>query len=282
MHSFPNFELVRCSMFIPNYCILTFIQAYQEADKMVWYSHIFKNFPQFSWSIQRLSLIQWGRNRWFLEFSCFSYDPKDVGNLISDSFAFSKFSLYIWKFLIHILLKPRLEEFEHYLVTVQNDCNCVVIWTFFGTDFLWDWNENWPFPVLWPLLSFEICWHIECSTLTASSFRIWNSSARILSPPLALFIVMLPKALLTPHSRMSVSRWVLTPSCYLDHYYYYFFCVFLSPLVNIFCFCYVCTVSVIYCAHFWIKYSLDSFNFLEKLFSLSHSTVFLYFFTLLT
>jgi len=149
----------------------------------------------------------------------------------------------------------------------------VVVWTFFGTDFLWDWNENWPFPVLWPWLSFEICWHIECSTLTASSFRIWNS---------CLFIVMLPKALLTPHSRMSVSRWVLTPSCYLDHYYYYFFCIFLPPLFNIFCFCYVCTFSVIYCAYFWMKYSLDSFNFLEKLFSLSHFIVFLYFFTLLT
>ena len=58
---------------------------------------------------------------------------------------------------------------------------------------------------------FQICWHIECSTLTASSFRIWNSSTGILSPPLALFIVMLPKAHLTSHSRMSGSRWVITP-----------------------------------------------------------------------
>ena len=60
--------------------------------------------------------------------------------------------------------------------------------------------------------AFQICWHIECSTFTASSFRIWNSSAGIPSPPLALFVVMLPKAHLTSHSRMSGSRWVITPS----------------------------------------------------------------------
>ena len=59
---------------------------------------------------------------------------------------------------------------------------------------------------------FQICWRIECSTFTASSFRIWNSSTRIPSPPLALFVVMLPKAHLTSHSRMSYSRWVITPS----------------------------------------------------------------------
>ena len=59
---------------------------------------------------------------------------------------------------------------------------------------------------------FQICWHIECSTFTASSFRIWNSSTAILSPPLALFLVMLPKAHLISHSRMSGSTWVITPS----------------------------------------------------------------------
>ena len=72
--------------------------------------------------------------------------------------------------------------------------------------FLWDWNENQPYWVFW------ICWHIECSALTASSSRILNSSAGILSPPLALFIVILPKAHLTLHSRMSGSQWVITPS----------------------------------------------------------------------
>ena len=78
----------------------------------------------------------------------------DVGNLISHSSAFSKFSLSIWKFRVPILLKPGLENFEHYFSSVWDECNCVVVWAFFGIAFLWDWNENWPFPVLWLLLSF--------------------------------------------------------------------------------------------------------------------------------
>ena len=86
---------------------------------------------------------------------------------------------------------------------------------------------------------FQICWHIECSTFTASSFRIWKSSTEIPSPPLALFIVLLPKAHLTAHSRMSGSRWVITPFMVLwiiKGFFAQFFCVFLPPL-NIFCFC---------------------------------------------
>ena len=90
----------------------------------------------------------------FLEFSCFFCDPVDVGNLISGSSAFSKTSLNIWKFVVHILLKPGLENFEHYFTSVWDECNCVVVWTFFGIALLWDWNESWPFSVLWPLLSF--------------------------------------------------------------------------------------------------------------------------------
>ena len=78
----------------------------------------------------------------------------DVGNLISGSSAFSKSSLYIWKFLVQVLLKPSLKEFEHYLVSRWNEHNCMVVRPFFGIAFLWDWNEKWPFPVLWPLLSF--------------------------------------------------------------------------------------------------------------------------------
>ena len=86
---------------------------------------------------------------------------------------------------------------------------------------------------------FQICWHIECSAFTASSFRIWNSSTGIPSPPLALFVVMLPKAHLTSHSRMSGSRWVITPSWLSGSWrsFLYSFCVFLPPLLNIFCFC---------------------------------------------
>ena len=72
----------------------------------------------------------------------------------SGSPAFSKFSLNIWKFSVHILLKPGLENFEHYFAGMWDKCNCAVVWTFFGIAFLWDWTENWLFPVLWPLLSF--------------------------------------------------------------------------------------------------------------------------------
>ena len=135
----------------------------------------------------------------------------DVGNLISGSSAFSKSSLNIWKFTVHILLKSGLENFEHCFASVWDEYNCAVVWAFFSIAFLWDWNENWHFPVLWPLLSFPDLVKYECSTLTASSLGILNSSAGIPSPPLALFIVMLPKAHLTSHSRMSGSRWVITP-----------------------------------------------------------------------
>ena len=148
----------------------------------------------------------------FLEFSCLFYDPTDVGNLISGSSAFSKSSLNIWNFMVHVPLMPSLENFEHHFTSMWDDCNCVVVLTFFGIAFLWDWNENWPFPVLWSLLSFPnlLAYWVQC--FIASSFRIWNSPARIPSPPLALFGVMLPKTYLSLHSRMPGSRWVITPS----------------------------------------------------------------------
>ena len=125
----------------------------------------------------------------FLELSCFFDDPVDVGNLISGSSAFSKTSLNIWKLMVHVLLKPGpgLENFEHYFTSVWDECNCAVVWAFFGIAFLWDWNENWLFQSCGHCRIFQICWHIECSTFTASSFRIWNSSTGIPSPPLTLF-----------------------------------------------------------------------------------------------
>ena len=91
-----------------------------------------------------------------------------------------------------------------------DECNCAVVWTFFGIAFPWDWNKNIPFPVLWPLLSFPNLLHIEWNTFTASSFRILNSSTGIPSPPLALFVVMLSKAHLTSHYKISGSRLVIT------------------------------------------------------------------------
>ena len=86
----------------------------------------------------------------FLKFTCFLCDPVNVSSLIFSSSASSKLSLYIWKFLVHILLK----DFENYLASIGNECHCMVVWTFFGIAFLGDWYENWPFPILWPLLSF--------------------------------------------------------------------------------------------------------------------------------
>ena len=115
--------------------------------------------------------------------------------------------------MVLVFLKTGLENFKRHFTSMWDECNCAVVWAFFGIAFLWDWNESWPFPVLWPLLTFpKSCWHTECSTFIASSFRFWNSSTGIPSPQLALFIVMLSKAQLTSHSRMSGSRWVITPS----------------------------------------------------------------------
>ena len=91
----------------------------------------------------------------FLEHSCFLHDPTDAGNLISGSSAFSKSNWNIWKFTVHVLLEAGLENFELHFASVWEECNCVVVWAFFGIAFLWDWNEDWHFPVLQPLLSFS-------------------------------------------------------------------------------------------------------------------------------
>ena len=140
----------------PNFCFLTCIQISQEAGKVIWYSHLFKNFPQFVviHTVKGFSVVNEAEVDVFLELFCFFHNPVDVGNLISGSSIFFKSSLNIWKFTVHILSKPDLENFEHYFASVWDECNCVVVWTFFDIVFLWNWNENWPFPVLWPLLSF--------------------------------------------------------------------------------------------------------------------------------
>ena len=142
----------------------------------------------------------------FLEFSCFFYDLADVSNLICGSSAFSKSSLNIWEFLVHVLLKPSLENFEHYFASVWDEYSCVIVWTFFGIALVWDWNENRPFPVLWPLLSFPNLLAYWVQHFLASSFRIWNSSTGIPPSLLALFILIFPKSHLTSYSKMSSSR----------------------------------------------------------------------------
>ena len=117
---------------------------------------ISQNFPQFILihTVKGFGIVNKAEIDVSLELSCFFHDPVNVGNLISGSSAFSKSSLNIWKSMLHILWKPGLENFEHYFASVWDECNCAVVWTFFGIIFFWDWNENWPFPVLWPLLSF--------------------------------------------------------------------------------------------------------------------------------
>ena len=87
---------------------------------MVWYSHLFKKFPQFViiHTVKGFGLVNEAEVDAFLELSCFFHDPADVGNLMSGSSAFSKTSLNIWKFTVHILLKPGLENFEHYFTSV--------------------------------------------------------------------------------------------------------------------------------------------------------------------
>ena len=149
-------EPICCSMSSFNCCFLNHIQVSQEAGQVVWQSPLFKNFPQFVviHTIKGFGIGNKGEVDVFLELSCFFQDPADVGNLISGSSAFSKTSLNIRKFTVLILLKPGLENFDNYFTSVWVECNCVVVWAFFGIPFLWNWNEKWLFPVLWTLLSF--------------------------------------------------------------------------------------------------------------------------------
>ena len=157
MYSFPKFQPVCSSTSSSNCCFLTCIQVSQEAGKVVWNSHLFKNFPQFVviYTIKGFSIVNEAEADVFLELSCFFYDPTDVGNLISGSSAFSKYSWNIWKFSVYWLLLPGLENFERYFASIWNECNCAVVWISFVIVLLWDWNENWLFLVLWPLLSFS-------------------------------------------------------------------------------------------------------------------------------
>ena len=103
---------------------------------------------------QRLRHSQESRNRCFSGTLLLFHNPADAGNWMPGSSAFSKTNLNIRKFTVHVLLKPGLENFELYFTSMWDEYNCKVVWAFFGIAFLWKWNENWPFPVLWPLLSF--------------------------------------------------------------------------------------------------------------------------------
>ena len=136
-------------------CFLTCIQVSQELDKVVWYSHLLKNFPQFV-VIHTKALVQLIKQK-----QCFFWN--------SLAFSMIQWMSAIWSLVPLPFLKPAwtpgspwftycskagLENFEHYFTSTWDECNCAVVWAFFGIAFLWNWNKNWPFPVLWPLLSF--------------------------------------------------------------------------------------------------------------------------------
>ena len=159
-------------------CFLTCIQVSQEAGKVVWYSHLLKSFLQFVviHVVKGFRVVNEAEVGVFLELSCFFNDPADVGNFISGSSAFYKSNLNIWKFMVHVLLKPGLENFELYFTSVWDEFNSTVVWAFLGTDFLRDWNENWPFPVLWPLLSLPnlLAYWVQQSCSLLFTQRSWK------------------------------------------------------------------------------------------------------------
>ena len=194
-------------------CFLACIQVSHEGGKVIWYSHLFKNFPQFVviHTVQGFSVVNEAEVDVFLKFSCFFYELVDVGNLISGSSAFSKSSCTSGSSWFTYCWSPARRILSITLLACK--INTVVQWfeyslalPFFGigmkTDLFQSCGHCWVC---------QICWHIEYSTLTALSSKIWNSSTGIPSPPLALFIVMLTKAHLTSHSVMSGSRLVITP-----------------------------------------------------------------------
>ena len=182
MYSFSYLEPVCCSMSTSNCCFLTWIQVSQEAGQEVWYSHLFQNFPQFIviHTLKGFGIVNKTEIDVFLELSCFFDDPVDVGNLISGSSAFSKTSLNIWKFTVHISLKPGLENFELYLSSMWDECNRAVVWAtlalpFFGigmkTDLFQSRGHCWVF---------QIYRHIErngiLNGLLFSAKKTWVSS----------------------------------------------------------------------------------------------------------
>ena len=173
MYSFTYLEPVCCSMFSSNCCYLTYIQISQEVGQVVWNSHLLKNCLQFAviHTVKCFGTVNKAEVDIFLELSCFFDDQMDADNLISGSSAFSKTSLNIWKFTVHVLLNPGLENFEHYFISMWDECSCVVVWAFFGIAFFGIGMNTDLFLSCGHCWVFQICWHIECSTFTAASFR---------------------------------------------------------------------------------------------------------------
>ena len=179
---------------------------------MVWYSRLSKSFPQFVLiqTVKGFTVVNEMEIDVFLKFPCLLYNPENVGNLISSSSSFSKPSLDIWKFLVHIVLEPSTQDFCMTLLAWEMDAivrllahSLVLPFLGIGMRIFQSCDHCWVF---------QICWHNEWKTLVASSFRDLNSSAGISLHPLALLTAVLLKAYLTAHSRMSGSEWLTTPS----------------------------------------------------------------------
>ena len=149
MYSFSYLEPVCCSMSSSNCCFLSCIQISQEAGQVVWYFHLFQNFPQFivTHTVKGFGIVNKAEIDVFLELSYFFDDPVDVGNLIAGCSAFSETSLNIREFTVHILLKPGLENFEHYFTSMWDEGNCAVV-------------KRWEYQTTWPA-SWEICMQVR-------------------------------------------------------------------------------------------------------------------------
>ena len=208
MYSFPHFEPVCHSMSHSNCCFLTCIQVLQEAGKVVWYSHLFQNFPQFVVIYIVKSFTVFNEADVFLEFSSFVIQwmlaiwplvplPSLNPACISGSSKFTYYWSLAWRILSITSLVCEMSATVH--VNILWNC-------------LWDWNEKWLFPFSRSLLSFPNLLEYWVPHFHSTVFRIWNSSAGVPSSPLALFAVMLPNAHLNLHSRMSDYRWVITGS----------------------------------------------------------------------
>ena len=172
MQSFAYLEPVCCS--ISSFNFLTCIQISQETGKVVWYSNLLKNVPQLVviYTVKSFGVVNKVELDVFLELSCFFDAPADVGNLISGSSALSKCPLNIWKFMVHVLLKPGWRILSITLLAceisaIAHQFEHSLALPFFGIGMKTD-----IFQSCGHCRVFYICWNIECSTFTASSFRI--------------------------------------------------------------------------------------------------------------
>ena len=153
VYSFLNLEAIGCPyrvLTVSSWPVYMFLRRWARWSDIT----TSKSFPQFIMihTVKGSSIVDKTEVAVFLEFPCFLYDSENVGNLISGSSAFSKPSLDTWKFLIHKMLKPCMQDFKHDLTGIRDECKCPVVWAFFSTTFLGNWDEDCPFPGLWPLL----------------------------------------------------------------------------------------------------------------------------------